>query len=420
MYALVDCNNFYCSCERLFNPKLEGKPIVVLSNNDGCAIARSEEAKALGIVMGTPAFMIENTLRKHNVIVFSSNYTLYGDMSERVMQTISQFVPGIEIYSIDEAYLDLHNMPYADLLKLGSTIKKTVQRNTGIPVTIGIGSTKTLAKMANRFAKKHHRNTGVFWAANEHLTREMLSATPVSDICGIGHQYALLLNRSNFKTARDFQDAPEDWVRDKMSVVGLRLLYELKGIPAIKWEDARPAKKNICTSRSFGNRLTTHAAIAEAVSNYAATCALKLRNQHSCCRTINVFVQTNTHKTEEEQYMRSIDVELDRASNDSATIIKYALKGLEIIFKDGYRYMKAGVIVMDLVSEETIQSNIFSTPDKGVKKNLMAAMDRVNLTMGRDTVRMAVQGFDRKYRLRADYLSPRYTTHSDELLKIRI
>ncbi len=420
MYALVDCNNFYCSCERLFNPGLEGKPIVVLSNNDGCAISRSEEAKALGIVMGTPAFMIEKTLRKHHVMVFSSNYTLYGDMSERVMQTISQFVPGIEIYSIDEAYLDLHNMPYTDLLKTGAVIRKTVQRNTGIPVTIGIGQTKTLAKMANRYAKRHHRQTGVFWAANEELTREMLSATPVSDICGIGHQYALLLNRSNFKTAGDFQAAPEDWVREKMSVVGLRLLYELRGIPAIKWESEKPAKKNICTSRSFANRLTTHGAIAEAVSNYAATCALKLRNQHSSCRMINVFVQTNTHKTEEEQYMRSIDVELDRASNDAATIIKYALKGLEIIYKEGYRYMKAGVIVSDLVSEDSVQSNIFSVGNQVVQKKLMTAMDQVNIKMGRETVRMAVQGFERKYRLRADFLSPRYTTHSDELLKIRI
>ena len=334
MYALIGCNNFYCSCERVFDPKLDRRPVAVLSNNDGCVISRSEEVKQLGIAMATPAFMIEQKLKDNNVAIFSSNYTLYGDMSDRVMKTIASFVPRLEIYSIDEAFLDLHDMGYTNLLKLGVNIKKTVQQNTGIPVSIGIAPTKTLAKMANRYAKKKHRQTGVFWAAHEGLINEMLEYTDVGEIWGIGSQYALLLNRSNFKTAADFVKAPDDWVRDKMSVVGLRLLNELRGIPAIKWEFGTPAKKNICTSRSFGTLLTKKSEIAEALVNYAAACSLKLRNQKSCCNTVHVFLQTNPHKTEEKQYMRSINVDLERPSNNSAEIIKYALKGFDIIYKD--------------------------------------------------------------------------------------
>ncbi|MEO6546572.1 MAG: Y-family DNA polymerase, partial [Ferruginibacter sp.] len=309
MYALIDCNNFYCSVERVFNPKLEGRPIVVLSNNDGCVISRSEEAKAAGIVMGTPAHMAMAIFKEHKVAVFSSNYTLYGDMSDRVMKTMAGFVPRMEIYSIDEAFLDMHDLPYTDLLQLGVNIRKTVNKNTGIPVTVGIAPTKTLAKMANRYAKKKHKETGVYWAANKALTDEMLEFIEVGDIWGIGHQYALLLKRHGYKTAAAFTQAPDDWVRDKMSVVGLRLLNELRGIPAIKWEFEVPTKKNICTSRSFGKLSTDITLIQEAVSNYAATCAEKLRRQKSCCKEINIFINTNPHKTEEKQYARSITIQ---------------------------------------------------------------------------------------------------------------
>ncbi len=420
MYALVDCNNFYCSCERLFNPKLEGRPVIVLSNNDGCAISRSEEAKALGIAMASPAFMMEDLLKKNNVAVYSSNYTLYGDISDRVMKTMAAFVPRMEIYSIDESFLDMHELPYTDLLQLGITIRGTVKRNTGIPVTVGIAATKTLAKMANRYAKKKHRDTGVFWAANDKLVAEMMEATEVSDIWGIGSQYALLLRRNGIHTAAQLALAPDDWIREHLSVVGLRLVNELRGIPAIAWEFERPPKKAICTSRSFGRLTSDIGLMQEAVSNYAAACAHKLRQQKSCCGTMNVFLSTNPHKASEAQYARSINIQLERASNNSAELIRYAIKGLGIIFKHGYRYMKCGVIVSDLVPEGNVQYSIFDQSQ--IKKNntVMAAMDKVNRIMGREAVRMATQGFEKRYKLRADHLSPKYTTDFNELLKVKI
>ncbi|HSB94091.1 MAG TPA: Y-family DNA polymerase [Flavitalea sp.] len=418
MYALVDCNNFYVSCERLFNPKLKNKPVIVLSNNDGCAIARSEEAKALGIDMGTPAFMLQDKIDRNQVVVFSSNYTLYGDMSDRVMKTLACFCSRMEIYSIDEAFLDLHNMPYHDLLHLGMRVRTTVMRDTGIPVSIGIAPTKTLAKMANRYAKKKFRDVGIFWAANQQLVNEMLSFTSVEDICGIGHAYALLLKKNGFKTAFDFINASEDWVRLNMSVVGLRLLNELRSIAAIPWEFEPPVKKNITHSRSFGYLLTKKDEIAEALSNYAANCAMKLRQQQTHCREVTVFIQTNPHRTERPQYMRSITIELETASSNTAELIRYVLKALDLIFKEGFDYMKAGVILSDLVPEHVIQQAMFDQANRGKNKRVMEAMDAVNRSIGKETVRMAVQGFSKRYRLRADHLSQHYTTNIHHILKV--
>jgi DNA polymerase V len=418
MYALVDCNNFYCSCERLFDPKLEKKAIVVLSNNDGCAIARSEEAKALGIDMGTPAFMIQSLIDKKSVRVFSSNYTLYGDMSDRVMKTLGSFVPGMEIYSIDEAFLDMHDMHYSDLLKLGVEMRRTVKRNVGIPVTVGIAATKTLAKMANRFAKKTRKDSGVYWAANNELVMEMLQATDVHDIWGIGHQHSLLLKKNRIHTAYEFSRLPDEWVRVNLSVVGQRLLNEIRGIPAIEWEFDTPAKKNICTSRSFGSLLTDPAIIKEAICNHAATCAARLRQQKSCCSSIYIFIQTNLHKVNDPQYSRSVNVELETASNDTSVIIKAAGRGLDMIFKDGFRYMKCGVIVCDLVPEGAIQQSMFDASNHMKSKLVMNALDTINKSLGKEIVRFAVQGYEKKYRLKAAHLSKKYTTNIDQLLKV--
>lgn len=420
MYALVDCNNFYVSCEKLFNPKLEGKPVIVLSNNDGCAIARSEEAKALGIAMGTPPFMIDELLKQHNVKVFSSNYTLYGDMSDRVMKTLGSFVPRLEMYSIDEAFLDMHNMEYHDLLKLGIEIKKTVKKNIGIPVCVGIAATKTLAKMANRYAKKRRKEIGVHWAVNQDLVNEMLEFTEVGDIWGIGRQRALLLTRNGFKTALDLLNAPEEWIRKEMSVVGQRLLNELKGIPALQWEFEPPVKKNICTSRSFGKLITDRNLIREALCNYVATCAQKLRQQKTCAREINIFVQTNVHRVEDKQYARSITIDIEVATNDTGELIKYALIGFDIIFMEGYRYQKCGVIVQKLVPENQVQTSLFDNEIRSRNKTAMNAMDKINLIMGKEIVRSASQGFEKKYKLRADHLSKRYTTNINEILDVKI
>ena len=419
MYALVDCNNFYVSCERVFNPSLNGKPVIVLSNNDGCAISRSDEAKALGIEMGAVPHLMNEKIAQHGVKMFSSNYTLYGDMSDRVMKTLASFVPRIEIYSIDEAFLDMGNMPFTDLLQLGLKIRTTILKNTGLPVCVGIAPTKALAKMANRYAKKKNKEVGVHWAANQYLINEMLEYTEVGDVWGIGRQYALMLNRNGIKTAMQFTQAPEDFVRSTMSVVGLRLHNELKGIPSIAWEFELPAKKNICTGRSFGSMITDKQLIKEAMSNYAATCALKLRNQQSAAQELKVFVHTNPHRLQDQQYFRSVVIRFETATNSTPDIIKYALKGFEIIFKEGIKYMKCGVELRGFVPEESVQLNLFSGADNTKNKKAVMALDKVNKAMGKDLVRFGIQGFQKSFKARAALLSPCYTTNIHHIIRIK-
>ena len=419
MYALVDCNNFYVSCERVFNPSLNGKPVIVLSNNDGCAISRSDEAKALGIEMGAVPHLMNEKIAQHGVKMFSSNYTLYGDMSDRVMKTLASFVPRIEIYSIDEAFLDMGNMPFTDLLQLGLKIRTTILKNTGLPVCVGIAPTKALAKMANRYAKKKNKEVGVHWAANQYLINEMLEYTEVGDVWGIGRQYALMLNRNGIKTAMQFTQAPEDFVRSTMSVVGLRLHNELKGIPSIAWEFELPAKKNICTGRSFGSMITDKQLIKEAMSNYAATCALKLRNQQSAAQELKVFVHTNPHRLQDQQYFRSVVIRFETATNSTPDIIKYALKGFEIIFKEGIKYMKCGVELRGFVPEESVQLNLFSGTDNTKNKKALMALDKVNKAMGKDLVRFGIQGFQKSFKARAALLSPCYTTNIHHIIRIK-
>ncbi|MEO6671216.1 MAG: Y-family DNA polymerase [Ferruginibacter sp.] len=420
MFALVDCNNFYPSCERLFRPELRNRPLVVLSNNDGCVIARSDEAKMLGIVMGTPAYMNNAHFKKNKVVVFSSNYTLYGDMSDRVMKTLSSFVPRLEIYSIDEAFLDMGDMVYADLGDLGLRIRHSVMQDIGIPVTVGIAATKTLAKMANRHAKKAHRSAGVFYAANAHLLDEMLRATKVEDIWGIGKQYGTLLRSKGFDTAFDVLKVPEEWMRTNLTVVGQRLWNELKGIPAIESEYEQPGKKNICTSRSFGKLTADRTIIEEALANHAAGCAEKLRRQQSVCSSIHVFLKTNVHRVEHRQYMPSITLQCENATNYTGEIIAYALKALDIIYRQGFLFMKCGVIVSGLAADNVLQKNLFDHKDRSQGKKALAALDKINKSMGEGTVRMAVQRFEKRYALRADHLSNRYTTHIDEILNVQL
>ena len=419
MYALVDCNNFYVSCERVFNPGLIGKPVIVLSNNDGCAISRSDEAKVIGIEMGAVPHLMKEKIAQFDVKMFSSNYTLYGDMSDRVMKTLSSFVPRIEIYSIDEAFLDMADMPYSDLLLLGMKIRKTIFKNIGIPVCVGIAPTKALAKMANRYAKKKNKAVGVHWAANQYLIDEMLDYTEVGDVWGIGRQYALMLQRNGIKTAMQFTKAPQDFVRSTMSVVGLRLHNELNGIASIAWEFELPAKKNICTGRSFGSMISDKNLIKEAMSNYAATCALKLRNQKSAAKELKVFVHTNPHRIQDQQYFRSVVIQFETATNSTPEIIKYALKGFEIIFKEGIKYMKCGVELRSFIPEDQLQLNLFSPIDDIKNKKAIAALDKINRSLGKDLVRFGIQGFDKKFKARAAHLSPCYTTDIKHVIKIK-
>jgi DNA polymerase V len=415
MYALVDCNNFYCSCERVFRPSLEGKPVVVLSNNDGCVIARSEEAKALGIQMGTPAFMAEDFFKGNGVHVFSSNYTLYGDMSDRVMTTLAEFVPRLEKYSIDESFLDMHDLRYIDLLRLGVAIREAVRKNVGIPVTVGIAPTKTLAKLANRFAKKYRKDLGVHWLVNSQLMQEALQATEVGDIWGVGPQYAKFLQKNGFRTAADLAAAPEEWVRKNMTVVGHRLLNELRGIPSIEWEFEPPAKKNICTARGFGQLITDKRELSEALANYAATVAEKLRAQGSCTARISVFVETNAFRRDDPQYHRSMVLQLPVATNNTTALVKHALKALDIIFKTGYNYHKTGITALDLIPEGQKQRSLFHSDERPKDGRIMAVVDGLNRLYGRGQVRLAAQGYGKKWHLKQGMLSKCYTTRLSDL-----
>ena len=420
MIAIVDCNNFYASCERVFNPKLEGKPVVVLSNNDGCVIARSEEAKELGIQMGALAFQMEGFFTQNKVNVFSSNYTLYGSLSNRVIKTLASFVDDIEVYSIDEAFLDLSNYKVEDIFNLCVKIRSAVKSNVGIPVTIGVAPTKTLAKVANRYAKKKCREIGVHILDTAEKTHEALSWIEVGDVWGIGSQHRKRLLQNGISTAADFIKLPDDWVRTNMSVVGLRMLQELRGIPCIDWELEAPAKKGICTARSFGKLLSNKQDIAEALANYTHSCAVKLRKQKSCTSLINVFIQTNTHRTVDKQYFNSISIPLNVATNTSNDLIKFAMWGLDRIYKEGYNFKKVGVMMMNLIPESQVQGGLFDTANRERDNKLMKTLDSCNKAFGKDLVRFARQGYNRKWRLKQERLSPCYTTNINQILTIKI
>lgn len=414
MIGLLDCNNFYCSCERAFDPKLEGVPIVVLSNNDGCVISRSNEAKVLGIQMGVPVFEIKDLVRQHGVQVFSSNYALYGDMSRRVVATVSELVDEVEVYSIDEQFIHFKEFSLEQIASVGKQIVETVRRNTGIPVTLGVAASKTLAKIANKIAKKRPDMRSFHLLHDPWHLEEVLRSFPVSDIWGVGRQYAKLLARYRIESAMDLAMAPKNFVQEKMTVMGVRLWEELRGIPAHDWEFELPAKQNICTSRSFGKMLTELKLIEEAVSTHAVRCAEKLRKQSSCAAVMNVFLETNSFRQDLPQYNNAATLRLPVATSSSLDLVRHACTGLRSIFKAGYHYKKAGVIVSAIVPASSVQGNLFEAPSpKHVA--LMRSMDEVNRRYGRDVLRVASQGYDEKWKLRQENVSPRYTTRAGDL-----
>ncbi len=419
MLALVDCNSFYASCERVFDPSLAKKPVVVLSNNDGCIVARSDEAKRLGIKMGEPAFKIASFLKKSQVAVFSSNYTLYGDMSRRVMATLTQFTPELEIYSIDEAFLNLKGIP-EDLTSYGQRIKAKVYKDTGMPVSVGIAPTKALAKIANRQAKKKPANRGVLVLDNQEKIKRALQTTLVEEVWGIGRQYGKMLRSRNIQTAWDFVNQPASWVKKKMTIVGWRLQKELAGEAHLELELEEKAKKTICTSRSFGNMLTDYAPLREAVANYANACALKLRRQRTCAGEIMVFINTNTFNPKDAQYAKNALLKLPMATNDSIELVKYALTLLRMIYRPGYRYKKAGVIVSAIVPADEVQVSLFDDIDRAGHKQLMATMDSINDRFGDNTVKLAALGNGKEWRLRQERLSPLYTTRWSDIIKVKV
>ncbi len=419
MFGLIDCNNFYASCERVFQPSLNGKAIVVLSNNDGCVIARSAEAKALGIPMGEPAFKLKELIESNQVAVFSSNYVLYGDMSNRVMTTIGTFVPEMEIYSIDEAFLLLNGFENINLTELGGKLVQTVIRNTGIPVSLGIAPTKTLAKVANKFAKKYKAYNGVCIIDNDEKREKALKLTKIGDVWGIGRQYTKKLEYYSVNTAWDFTQRSKGWVKQQMGVVGERTWLELRGTPCIETESPK-SKKTICTSRSFGEKLTTVEPISEAVANFAAVCAEKLRAQKSTAAVVNVFIHTNPFATNQPQYYNQIVMKLPVSSNDSTELIDYAIRGLQSIFREGYQYKKAGVIVSEISPERPLQADMFDTRDRTKYNKVMGVMDKLNASYGRQKVKIAAQGFDRKWKLKNEKLSPCYSTNIKDIFVVKI
>jgi len=418
MFGLIDCNNFYASCERVFNPSLNGKPIVVLSNNDGCVIARSSEAKLLGIPMGEPAYKLKDLIETNQVTVFSSNYVLYGDMSHRVMTTIAAFAPEMEIYSIDEAFLLLEGFQHIDLKTYGEKIVRTTTRNTGIPVSMGIAPTKTLAKAANRFAKKYPNYKGVCVIDTEEKREKALKLLDIGDVWGIGRQYATKLRYYSVNTAWDFTQRTKSWVRHTMGVVGERTWLELRGTPCLEM-DRSTTKKSICTSRSFGDRLTELEPISEAIANFAASCAEKLRKQKSLASVLLVFIHTNPHATNLPQYSNQKVIQLPVATNDTTELINFALQGLKSIYAEGYRYKKGGVIVSEIVPERPLQGNLFDTKDREKFNKVMTVMDNLNASYGKQKVKIAAQGFDRKWKLKNEKLSPCYTTRLEDILVVK-
>jgi len=419
MFALVDCNSFYASCERLFRPDLKERPIVVLSNNDGCAVAMCDKAKKLGIKIGTPHFQIKDTLEKHGVAAFSSNYTLYGDISKRVMTTLARMVPTLEVYSIDEAFLNMQGMGHFDLQEYALTIRSTVLQNTGIPTCVGIAPTKALAKAANRVAKKFKDKTqGVWVLDSQEKIDKCLSWLKVSDVWGIGYRHAARLEKMGVKTAQDFIQLPEPVVKKMMSIVGLRLQRELKGISCLPLELVVPKKQSICTSRSFGKMLDTLAPIESAVAFYASRCARKLRAQKLCASSMVVLLQTNPFKPEQPQRMVSASFTFPVETSDTLEITERALKMLRALWKDGFQYKKAGVIVMDTVPESQIQSDIFDTMDRGKARKSMVAMDAINKKYGTDLLRLGIADQGQDWKLRRELLSPCFTTNWEQLLTV--
>lgn len=418
MFAIVDGNNFYASCERVFQPGLRGVPIVVLSNNDGCIVARSNEAKALGFPMGEPIFKLQELVEKNNVAVFSSNYTLYGDMSRRMMSVLHSFVQEMEVYSIDESFLSFHGFENYNLYEYGREIIKTVTKGTGIPVSMGVADTKTLAKVASKYAKKYEGYKGVCIIDSEEKRIKALQQFDIGDVWGIGHRHQKKMEYYGIKTAYDFTQRSESWVRNLMTVTGVRTWKELQGIPVFGLENGVPNRKTICTSRSFGEMIGDFETLMEAVANFAASCARKLRVQHSCAGVLQVFIYTNRFREDLPQTYQSQVVTLPTPTNDVSELIHYARKALRNIYRDGYLYKKAGVIVADLVKESNVQLNIFDERDRGKRQKLLSVMDNISQKYGPQLLRIATQGEGKKWKLRNEYISRRYTTNMDDLIEI--
>ena len=421
LFGLADCNNFYCSCERVFHPNLRDKPVVVLSNNDGCVVARSEESKRLGIKMGVPFYQVRDLLEKNGVAVFSSNYNLYGDMSSRVMSMLSSYFPKIYVYSIDEAFLDLSDIEdIGSVVELSRKTVKAIYKGVGIPVSLGIAPTKTLAKMASVYAKKHKGYKGVCVIDTDEKREKALKLFPIKDVWGIGRKHSKKLEYNGVKTAWDFIQKSEGWVRREMSITGLRTWTELRGESSIEIED-ESYKKSICTSRSFPNQgLDKIEDVEEAVANFASMCSKKLREQHTVCNSIVVFAYTNRFRDDMPQTYINEIVNFDVPTNDMQEIVSKAVNALRKAWKTGsYYYKKAGVIACNIIEDNAIQGNLFDTVDRDKQSTLSKIVDEINMRNGRDTVRMAIQGYGNNWHIKNEYISKQYTTNIKDIIVVK-
>lgn len=419
--ALVDCNSFYCSCERVFRPDLWGKPIAVLSNGDGAIVSRTDELKALKVgQMSQPYFQIKEEFKKHNVHVFSSNYTLYADMSRRVMQTLEEFTPELEVYSIDEAFLSLKGFQHKDLLNYSMKIKDAIYRNTGIPVSIGIGPTKVLAKVANHIAKKNKQRTKCVYSLMDKSTLEAdLAKFKVEDIWGIGRQSAKKLNENKIFTAAQLRDANEYFVQKQLTVVGRRIQEELRGISCIDLQQIEADKKQIISSRSFDSYVTQLDLLKESIALHTSEAAMKLRKQGLIAKNITIFIQTNPYsKVHTQQYFNSCSMNLLSGSSHTGKLIKHAFQCLEAIYKDGFHYKKAGVILNDLRKKSGSQTDFFGVFDTDLEDYAMKVFDSINSSHGKHTVKYAALGVDKEWEIKFRLKSPCYTTRWSELLGV--
>jgi len=419
MFALIDCNNFYASCQRVFRPDLVGKPIVVLSNNDGCVIARSNEAKELGVPMGAVAYQFEKLFEEKNITVFSANFALYGDMSQRVMNILGEYSPEMEIYSIDEAFLKFDGFRFFDLQTMGDEMQRRVIKGTGIPISIGIAPTKALAKVANRIAKKFPQKTkSVYIIDSEEKRIKALKWLKIEDVWGIGRQHSKRLQAIGVKTAYDFTQLNESWVKKNMAIVGLRLKHDLQGMPTLDLEEMQ-LKKSIATTRSFDRNYTELQQLQERISTFAVSCAEKLRKQKSCCNSLMVFIHTNGHRKDLEQYSRNIVIKLPYPTNSSIELSKFALQALSKIFKAGYQYKKAGVIVQDFTDEDKMQLNLFENSDER-HQSLMKSIDKINAAYGQQKIKLATQDIKKVWKMKQEKLSPNYTTKLSDIITIHV
>ena len=413
--ALIDCNSFYVSCERLFNPKIRKLPVVVLSNNDGCIISRSNEAKALGIKMGEPYFKARNIIIKNNVQVFSSNYSLYGDISRRVMRTLKRFNSKIEVYSIDEAFLDLSNFSDKEVKDVGKEIRNTVLQWTGIPTSIGIAETKTLSKVANHIAKK--QKSGVVSLVNIKDLDPILEKVEVRDVWGVGKQLSKFYIKNGIYNAKQLKNASNTWIKKTKNVLSSRTAMELRGVPCIEIETKQAKRKSCCVSRSFGKKVEKLRELKESVTSYCLNAAEKIRSESLVCKSITVFIRTSPFQNKGIFYSNSKTIDFPIATNNSIEIVKNALTGLDLIYKDGFKYQKAGIILSGLSDSEKGNSLFKSTKDERIK-NLMQSIDNTNYRYGRSTISLASAGINKKWSMRRQYSSKIDTADFYSLPKI--